>query len=306
MVHGAQDILRSVFSWRIWGSIALDDVVGRYRRTILGPVWLVLGQFAFIIGVYFLHRSLMGGAQQNYLTYLAASLALWGLIAGFITDGAQALVRSKGFVEAYPLPMGVYVMRSAAGGFITFAHMITAFFAISLVMRDPLEITILAWIPALALYLVFGVGAGLLLAPLSARYRDLGPALTAAMSLLFVLTPVFWAPNDIQEASPFLQLNPFYHMLEVGRAPLLGEWGDRSQITTMALASTHRVGIVAIGTSLAHMACIMLAVMAGAIFATRISPRHLTIGGAMIFLVFGLMAVYDAIYESEPSAPLHL
>ena len=86
----------------------------------------------------------------------------------------------------------------------------------------------------------------------------------------------------------------------------LGEWGDRSQITTMALASTHRVGIVAIGTSLAHMACIMLAVMAGAIFATRISPRHLTIGGAMIFLVFGLMAVYDAIYEPEPSAPLHL
>ncbi|WFD00225.1 GCR1-dependent translation factor 1 [Malassezia yamatoensis] len=33
----------------------------------------------------------------------------------------------------------------------------------------------------------------------------------------------------------------------------LGEWGDRSQITTMALAATHRVAIVAVGTSLAHM-----------------------------------------------------
>ncbi|PKI85886.1 GCR1-dependent translation factor 1 [Malassezia vespertilionis] len=40
----------------------------------------------------------------------------------------------------------------------------------------------------------------------------------------------------------------------------LGEWGDKSQITTMALATTHRVTVVAIGTSLAHLLCIVIAV----------------------------------------------
>lgn len=203
----------------------MDDVVGRYRRTILGPLWLVIAQLAFIIGVYLLHRSLMSTDSRNYLTYLAASLPLWGLLSGFIIEGSQALLKSKGFVESYPLPIGTYVVRSVAGNFITFAHLVIAFFAISLVVREPLSVTILAWIPALAVYAVFGLGLGLLLAPLSARYRDLGPALAAAVSLMFVLTPVFWMPNDQQRASPLLQLNPFYHLMEIGREPLLGGWG---------------------------------------------------------------------------------
>lgn len=80
----------------------------------------------------------------------------------------------------------------------------------------------------------------------------------------------------------------------------LGEWGDRSQITTMVLASTHRVSIVAIGTSLAHMVCILMAVTAGAFFASRIEVRHLTIAGAVIFLLFGVHAAYDAMYHPDP------
>lgn len=82
----------------------------------------------------------------------------------------------------------------------------------------------------------------------------------------------------------------------------LGEWGDRSQITTMALAATHRVVVVTIGTSFAHMACIVVAVSAGAILAQYLSPRHLTLGGAALFLLFGLSAGYEAIYEVAPPA----
>ncbi|WFD03921.1 GCR1-dependent translation factor 1 [Malassezia obtusa] len=51
----------------------------------------------------------------------------------------------------------------------------------------------------------------------------------------------------------------------------LGEWGDRSQITTMALAATHRVAVVAVGTSLAHLLCVAVAVTAGAVLAARLS-----------------------------------
>jgi len=83
----------------------------------------------------------------------------------------------------------------------------------------------------------------------------------------------------------------------------LGEWGDRSQITTMALAATHRVAIVAIGTSLAHLACIAVAVAAGALLARRLSLRHLTLGGAALFLLFGLMAGYEALYEEPLRVP---
>lgn len=56
-------------------------------------------------------------------------------------------------------------------------------------------------------------------------------------------------------------------------------------------------------TSFAHMACIVVAVSAGAILAQYLSPRHLTLGGAALFLLFGLSAGYEAIYEVAPPAP---
>lgn len=81
----------------------------------------------------------------------------------------------------------------------------------------------------------------------------------------------------------------------------LGEWGDRSQITTMALAATHPVAIVAVGTSLAHLVCVAMAVTAGAILAARLSIRHctshgspVTLSGAVLFLLFGCTSAYQA------------
>jgi ABC-type polysaccharide/polyol phosphate export permease len=244
MLNGLTEIIKSLTRWRIWGVIALDDVAGRYRRTVLGPLWLFLAQFAFIIGIYFLHRTLLGGERENYLLYLSASLPLWALLSGFLIDPPTALLRSKGFIESYPLPLAIYVIRSVASNFLIFAHLIVAFAVMSLVARDPLDPTVILWPLALAIYAAFGLGAALLLAPLSARYRDLGPALTAFTSLMFVLTPVFWAPNETQRSSPLLLLNPFYHLLEVGRAPLLGEWGGAIHWgASVALA----VGALALG-----------------------------------------------------------
>ena len=74
----------------------------------------------------------------------------------------------------------------------------------------------------------------------------------------------------------------------------LGEWGDRSQITTVALAATHKVSIVAFGTSTGHLLCVAIAVSAGAYLAVRLSVKHVTLGGAVLFIFFGLASAYEA------------
>lgn len=74
----------------------------------------------------------------------------------------------------------------------------------------------------------------------------------------------------------------------------LGEWGDRSQITTVALAATHNVSIVAFSTSAGHLLCVAIAVSAGAYLAARLSVKHVTLGGAALFIFFGLASAYEA------------
>ncbi|KEI39556.1 uncharacterized protein L969DRAFT_87508 [Mixia osmundae IAM 14324] len=79
----------------------------------------------------------------------------------------------------------------------------------------------------------------------------------------------------------------------------LAEWGDRSQITTIALGAAHNVGIVSLGTIIGHSICTAVAVLGGRWIANRISVKHVTLGGAGLFLIFGLVYTYEAVYWSQ-------
>ncbi|KAH9034420.1 UPF0016-domain-containing protein [Lactarius hengduanensis] len=74
----------------------------------------------------------------------------------------------------------------------------------------------------------------------------------------------------------------------------LGEWGDRSQIATIMLAAAHNVYVVALGTIIGHTCCTALAVISGRYISTKISAKHVTLGGAALFLCFGLVYLYEA------------
>jgi putative Ca2+/H+ antiporter (TMEM165/GDT1 family) len=68
----------------------------------------------------------------------------------------------------------------------------------------------------------------------------------------------------------------------------LGEWGDRSQITTIALAAETSATFVFIGAFLGHCLCTSLAVIGGKFLAKRISERTVNICGGVLFLLFGI------------------
>lgn len=74
----------------------------------------------------------------------------------------------------------------------------------------------------------------------------------------------------------------------------LGEWGDRSQIATIALAAAHNVVLVCIGTVAGHAVCTSIAVIGGSVLATKISVKKVTLGGAGLFLVFAVIYAVEA------------
>ncbi|KXN81238.1 GDT1-like protein C17G8.08c [Leucoagaricus sp. SymC.cos] len=77
----------------------------------------------------------------------------------------------------------------------------------------------------------------------------------------------------------------------------LGEWGDRSQIATIALGAAHNVYLVTLGTILGHTFCTALAVIGGRYISTKISVKHVTWGGASLFLIFSVLYLYEACME---------
>ncbi len=71
----------------------------------------------------------------------------------------------------------------------------------------------------------------------------------------------------------------------------LAEWGDRSQIATVALAADYDPIGVTIGGICGHAACTSAAVLGGKRMAGAISERMVGLCGGVLFLVFGVHAL---------------
>ncbi|KAF8186292.1 hypothetical protein BJ912DRAFT_972189 [Pholiota molesta] len=76
-----------------------------------------------------------------------------------------------------------------------------------------------------------------------------------------------------------------------------------SQIATIA----WNVYLVTIGTVVGHSCCTALAVIGGRYVSTKISVKHVTFGGSILFLLFGVIYLYEAFAmapDMEMSIPI--
>jgi len=72
----------------------------------------------------------------------------------------------------------------------------------------------------------------------------------------------------------------------------LAEWGDRSQIATIALSAAKNPFGVTLGGCIGHTLCTGLAVLGGRMLAARISEKTVAFAGGLIFLGFGIHSVF--------------
>jgi putative Ca2+/H+ antiporter (TMEM165/GDT1 family) len=73
----------------------------------------------------------------------------------------------------------------------------------------------------------------------------------------------------------------------------IAEWGDRTQIATIALAASNNpIGVTA-GAILGHAICAAIAVIGGKLIAGRISERQITFLGGFLFIIFGIVAAIE-------------
>ncbi len=70
----------------------------------------------------------------------------------------------------------------------------------------------------------------------------------------------------------------------------MGEWGDRTQFATIALAAANNPWGVTAGAIVGHAICAAIAVVGGRLLAAHLSERLITGLGGLLFLLFGIVA----------------
>jgi lipopolysaccharide transport system permease protein len=93
-------------------------------------------------------------------------------------------------------------------------------------------------LPGFALWLIDSLALSVLLGALCARFRDIPPIVGSLLQMMFFVTPVIWKPDLIHaDMRWLLPLNPFYSILEMVRAPMLGQVPGASTYLSAGLYS---------------------------------------------------------------------
>ncbi|CAK83477.1 unnamed protein product (macronuclear) [Paramecium tetraurelia] len=76
---------------------------------------------------------------------------------------------------------------------------------------------------------------------------------------------------------------------------LLGEWGDKSQITTISLSAIYNPYYIFLGAIVAHFICTVIAVHGGKLIANKLSEKNFNFLAGITFLCIALVNTYIAI-----------
>jgi ABC-2 type transport system permease protein/lipopolysaccharide transport system permease protein len=208
--------------YELWVLLGWYDILARYRRSVLGPLWLTISMAVVVGALGFLYSTLFQLSLASYMPHLASGFLLWWFVQAMFTDGCNAFIGAEGTIKQVNLPYAIHVYRLVWSNVIVLIHNSVVFVAVAAIFGVPVGWQTFWIVPGLALFLVNAVWVALLFGLVAARFRDVPPIVGSFIQLSFFMTPIIWKPEILQGRSEYLDYNPFYHVLETVRAPLLG------------------------------------------------------------------------------------
>lgn len=230
------------------------DFVSFYKQTVLGPLWFFIQPLFTTLVFAFVFGNLAGISTDGlpqFLFYLTGITA-WNYFADCLTKTSSvfkdnAAIFSKVYFPRLILPLSIVVsnlvrfgvqllMLVLAIGYFSIARDF-AFQSNSALLLFPILVLIMA---------LLGLGLGLIITALTAKYRDLTFLISFGVQLLMYGTTVIYPLS----ASPakyklLIQLNPMTPIIEAFRYGFLGK-GSFSTVS-LAYAAVSTVLILVIG-----------------------------------------------------------
>ncbi|MGN8112279.1 ABC transporter permease [Paraburkholderia sp. 22098] len=217
------DLKQSMASYRLWTLLGWLEIRQRYARSRVGPFWLTISMGVMIGSIGVVYGSLFGQKMSDYLPFLAISLVMWTMFAQTVQEGSIAYINSATYIRQAATPKLIYVFQVMWRNLVILAHNFIIVLILLAVYGVKDWAVLPVFIPALLLYLANALWVAMLAGLVSARFRDLPQIISALVQIAFYVTPIIYRPDSLKRFSFIVELNPLAHLIELVRAPLIGQ-----------------------------------------------------------------------------------
>ena len=212
------------------------NITTSYKQTILGPLWIVINPllsttvFTVIFGVI---AGISTDGMPQFLFYMSGNV-LWGFFSNCLNKCSTTfLTNSRLFGKVY-FPRLATPISETIYYFINYMIQMTVFIGLVIyysITNPAVQANImLCFVPLMILQTaLLGMGVGLIISSITAKYRDLNILVSFGVSLWMYITPVVYPVSNIPgHLRKIFMLNPVAPIIESYRHAFLGcgtfEW----------------------------------------------------------------------------------
>ncbi|HPI41385.1 MAG TPA: ABC transporter permease [Pseudobdellovibrionaceae bacterium] len=210
------------FRWVIYSFIT-STLKMRYKRSVLGLVWTMLGPLLNYFVMGFVIAKVARFGSENFLSNLLLGSLVFNFMSVSLNLGGMSLIQNEHYIRKIYLPKLVFPVSSIGMEFVNF---VLGFLGLVLVLlflgglHPGWEVLTIPF--SFVLLFFFSLGLGSILSVIYVFFRDLSHVVPILMQAAFFLTPVIYPVEAIPERFLWLlKFNPFYHYVELIRGPLI-------------------------------------------------------------------------------------
>lgn len=205
--------------------LGLRDVKNTYNRSKLGFFRLFLQTSLSIIIIVPIFATIQERNLREFLGYVASGLMIWSFISDSTIDASSAYLRNARTIRQVAIPRITFALQGIIRNAVMLAISLSLFPLIWIISGTTPNWNTLLLPFGLLLTILCIANLAIIVATIGARSRDFTSIVAAVMRVLFFLSPIIWVTERIRGdiAHFILGLNPFYHLLQIVRLPLLGE-----------------------------------------------------------------------------------
>ena len=227
---GLIEILSAFKSHSQWLYLGIQDIRLRYRRSIIGPWWVTISTGIMIALLGFLWSHIFNQTIETYLPFFTLGFILWNWISAQLNDAASGFNQFQGTIKQIKLPFPIFTLRLAVRQMLILFHNAIIILLVLLIIGKGISWVSLLAIPNLFLIQSIVTLLSITIMIFCSRYQDMAQVVNVFTQIIFYFTPILWQVEAIRNKPYLAEWNPFYHWIEMIRAPLLGSFPSDSDI----------------------------------------------------------------------------
>lgn len=243
------ELAQSFRNPEFWALSSWLDIIVKARKSSFGILWLMAPSVVYVFGLGKFFAAMQPGSHGMFYAHVALGAMIFRSLMSSVIGSANIFHGSHSFIMDGHVRLTDYLLQSLAKSFFDMC-MYLPVVAIALVIYGNVSLLGLLWaFIALVVIYINGLWISAVFGLAGARYPDFGQLLNNVSIFLFLLTPIIWYPDAVPAGSHRAQLmraNPFYHFVEIFRAPIMGEPVEHVSIYYVAALTIGGLAIASV------------------------------------------------------------